>query len=367
MDITVDAKALARAVGMCRPVADRNNGAFEKHILLTVEGETLTVCGANPPTMSVSASLTVGVKKPGMVCVHAKELDHRLRHVSGEARLSLDAKGMLTIAPVGSKTRRFRLVTLPRGDDFPRMADPNGDALTFDAATLSSLIALTSFSMAPEKHDRESMKAALVELDGEFARMTTTDGHRLTFASEPCDLPARESFRLPSVAIAEMVSMMRASPDESLSIVVSESRVFVRCGSFAISCGVPAGDFPPCDQVVPQNTGHRVIVNREALVSVLLAARDIVIKSGAQFTLKGESLTVRAEVAAYGDFVDTIDVELDSDDIGASVGLNVQYALEPLKAATTETVMLDVLGELDSVVITAGDSYKAVVMPMRLK
>ncbi|HET9953045.1 MAG TPA: DNA polymerase III subunit beta [Polyangiaceae bacterium] len=383
MQVVVSKKDLLRVLGRCQGVADRKSTMPALgNVLLEVKAPDRLRIAATDLHLAVSGTINAEVQTPGSVAVGARDIFERVRMMpDGPLAISVGANAATTIRAVGS-ARRFTLHGMP-GSEFPSLPEPEPElpVLSLDARALSRLITATHFSISTDD-TRLHLNSALFEWEGESVRMVTTDGHRLS----KMDLLARgkqasASFLIPLKGVLELKRLCDESAQEArgeaagepyeVRIVQSGPNAFFELSGLRFSVKLVDAQFPPYQQVIPEQSEHSVRAPRlelaDALKAVSVAANDRT--GGIKLSLSESKMRFESESPESGQGFDEFPVDYVGSEI--TIGFNARYFLDVLNAVEDDEVMLGISGELDPVVIrpatASGDStYLAVVMPMRI-
>jgi DNA polymerase-3 subunit beta len=378
MHVIVSKKDLVPVLERCQGVADRKSTMpVLGNVLLEVGGPNELRLAATDLILAVRGKVTAKVEQGGSVAVGARDLVERVRNMpDGEIGISTTANAATTLRAVGS-ARRFTLQGIP-GEEFPSLPQPDKDAKvsTLEASALAKLIAGTHFSISNDE-TRPHLSSALFEWDGDAVRMVTTDGHRLSKMEVRVEgKQASTTMLIPIKGVNELRRLCddaigKGDDAPELKIVQSGPNAFFELPGFQFSVKLVDAQFPPYQQVIPQEYAHKVKVPRlaiaDALNAVSVAASDRT--GGVKLSLSNGKLRFESESPESGEGFDELSVDYAGADL--TVGFNARYFLDVLRAISDDEVEIGVGGELDPAVIRPGapnprQSYVAVVMPMRI-
>lgn len=383
MHVVVSKKDLLKVLGRCQGVADKKSTMpVLGNVLLEVKGPDQLRLAATDLYLAVSGTIPAEVKNGGAVAVGARDLFERVRMMpEGQISISTSDSAATTIRALGSP-RRFTLHGVP-GEEFPSLPEPDPDAtpLSLDTRALSRLIAGTHFSISTDD-TRLHLNSALFEWDGEHVRMVTTDGHRLSKmellvrgkqASATMLIPLKgvlELKRLCDEGAAEAKGEGGADVAE-IKLLQSGPNAFFELPGLRLAVKLVDAQFPPYQQVIPEQSERNVRAPRllliDALKAVSVAASDRT--GGIKMTLSPDKMRFESESPESGQGFDEVPVDYDGSEI--TVGFNARYFLDVLNAIEDDEVVIGVSGDLDPAVIrpvsaSGNATYIAVVMPMRI-
>lgn len=366
LSFVVPKKDLARLLERAHPVADRKSSVPAlANVLLSASGDTLTVSATDLYLgVSGTCACTGGA---GVIALPAKDLFERVKAMpEGPIQIDVTDGAQAMIKTVGG-ARRYMLHGLP-GADFPRLPEPEGDAIEMPADLFALLMHRTWFSISTDE-TRAHVNSALFEIGDGKIRMVSTDGHRLSKMEARFD--GRTTHMLiPLKAIGELRRLMDGAKGEKILLRQSASTAFFTVGGFTFSTKTIDAQFPPYNQVLPERETYRIPVSRIGFIDVLKAVSVAAsaATSGVKITLAAGALRVTAESAETGSASDEIPVDFSGTDM--SVGVNAKYVLQALEALDTDETLFGVSGELDPMTVRpAGENAAEFVnctMPMRI-
>lgn len=364
MKITVPKRDLLAALSVATRIADpKSTIPMLGHARLTASG-SLTVA-ATDLYLAYQTRLTCDAPEHGSICLPARDLLERVKVMpDGPVVITTDDKATATLKS-GTSQRKFKLHGLP-GDSFPPLPEPGSQApRVLSGSVLTRLINATEYSISPDT-TRAPLNSGLLELDGDVARLITTDGRRLTVATAKLENAiGTDSLLIPAKGIAAMRKLCDGA--ELVSLQHSGANVFLTAGDQTLAVKLTDAQFPAYQQVIPQENATRITAPRVALIdavrSVALSAdeRAGCVRIGAT----AGTLAVQTENET-GEAADELPADLQGPEL--TIGVNARYIVESLSVVDTDEVVLQANGELDPIVVTpAGeDGVLAVVMPMRI-
>ncbi len=336
------------------------------NVLLVRRANTLQFV-ASDIEIEISASIPVEDGEERSVTVGARKILDILRALPEGAEVSavLQDKRM----QVRSAKSRFSLQTLA-AEDFPRMAPPEGDAVSFRLAqgVLKRLFALVQYAMA-QQDIRYYLNGLLMVVEGGELRVVATDGHRLAFATKqvvPEEL-GRQEVILPRKTVLELTRLL-ADGDEQIEIQLSSNQARFVFGDTVFVSKLIDGKFPDYNRVIPKQQNRLITVKREQIQHALQRAAILTNDKfrGVRWILSENSLRVSCSNTEQEEAQEELDIEYSGEAL--DVGFNVSYLLDVLNHLTVDEVQW-ALGDANSsalLTIPGQDDFKYVVMPMRI-
>lgn len=370
MEFEIDQARFLSALNLAQTVADRRSTMpVLANVLLRATTDDELVCSSTDMMIGLTESVPCKVSSPGSLTLGVRYLHSVVRTLpSGSIKInSLDNSW----AQLKASRSEFKLMGMPEGD-FPEL--PSSEGVTFTELPghkLVDLIEKTLFSVSTDEA-RVNLNGALFECDGSTATMVSTDGHRLTKYSLPLEgPPLAKGVIIPRKGMDELRKVINRV-EGSVEIGISDTYLFVKAESLALSIKLNAVTFPPWQQVVPKDFQRRAGIERTELVAALRQAAVIAPEKTATVRLQLDkgNLQLHADNPELGAI--NLDLPVDYEGSSLTAGFNANYLLDALAAVDAERIYLDFQGELDPCVLRpAADEgeapdFLAVVMPMRI-
>jgi DNA polymerase-3 subunit beta len=365
MHITIDRKTLLDLATKTKAVADKKASLPALGCTLLSAGDGRIRGAGTDLYLAISAEAECDVKEGGDVAVNSVDLYERVRAMpDGQVTLSA-TRDRVTIK---SGSRRFELHAFPAAD-MPPMPKPRAegrDSFAIPAQTLATLLARTLPSISQDT-TRAHVNSLLLETDGKVIRAVSTDGHRLSIATEPLTEAKPGTTLIPRAAVEAVARML---PKDGNVIVHRDAHwvFFDLGGETRFATKTVDAAFPPYLQVVPKSVGRDVTVSRLGLLGAVEAVSVAASRmtNGVKLRLEKDTLYVAAESPEAGSGGDELPIDYDGP--GLTIGFNAKYIEDALGAVDTDDVTLGLTAELDPCVVkpAGGDGFLACVMPMRV-
>jgi DNA polymerase-3 subunit beta len=252
-----------------------------------------------------------------------------------------------------------KLASMPVGE-FP--TTPPQDGLSLVALwPAAELRAALTYALPAVSNDATRPHLHGVHL--EYARVASTDGHRLHTAALPSSI-AEPLFV--SSAAAQSLERVLSNCDQVV-LARNDKHLVVRCGSWTLSAKIEAVDFPTVDQVIPAL--DRQAIHLEVDGKVLAKALDRVTKLSSNKAVKvsvNGAVTLSTSDYELGE-AETVVSTLTNDHSGPDLvtGFCATYIADAL-GGETGLARLSLGAPLDPLRVDLDGGRTAVVMPMRV-
>lgn len=316
------------------------------------------------------------VLEAGGVTISARKLYEIIKELpSGEIELTSGDNNWTTIQFGKSQ---FKVVGLPSAD-YPALPSIEREGLTpLAGAGLLELIRKTLFA-AGDNDARYILNGLLVSLSATdkkttLLRLVGTDGHRLAVAERevgsPSAKPPAQDIKaiIPKKAAQEMRRLLEEGGDEEPLIGFTKNLMIFRKSGLLLTSRLMEGNYPNYQQVVPKESGKRIIVNRGLLESALrrvsVLSKD---KANAvKMSFAPGGMTLFSSNPDYGEATEELTARYEGEAL--HTGFNARYLLDALSVMDGESVSLQMDTALSPCLIQEAESpgFKCVVMPIKI-
>ena len=316
------------------------------------------------------------VLEAGGVTISARKLYEIIKELpSSEIELTSGDNNWTTIQAGKSQ---FKVVGLPSGD-YPALPSIEREGLTpLAGAGLLELIRKTLFA-AGDNDARYILNGLLVSLTTTekkttLLRLVGTDGHRLAVAEREVGTPnAKQPAQdikaiIPKKAAQEMRRLLEEGGDEEPLIGFTKNLMIFRKSGLLLTSRLMEGNYPNYQQVVPKESGKRIVVNRGLLESALrrvsVLSKDKANAVKVSFAPGG--MTLFSSNPDYGEATEELVARYEGEAL--NTGFNARYLLDALSVMDGESVSLQMDTALSPCLIQEAESpgFKCVVMPIKI-
>ena len=302
--------------------------------------------------------------------VGARKVIDILRTLPSDQTVSLESSQNKLILKGGKS--RFTLQSLP-AEDFPLVQEsPSyGPVFSVPQKTLKALLSQVSFAMAV--HDiRYYLNGILFVAEGKKLALVATDGHRLAYTSATLDVEVpKQEVILPRKTVLELQRLLSDAggdnePQIQMQFAINQAKFSFEGMEFVTK--LVEGKFPDYNRVIPRNHNNHVTLGRTVLLASL--QRSAIMTSdkfkGVRLNIEPGALRVTANNAEQEEASDELDIDYGGEPI--EIGFNVSYLIDALGNMDQEMVTLSLADSNSSALVTIpnNDSFKYVVMPMRI-
>jgi DNA polymerase III subunit beta len=359
--VTCERDALVTALSVVsRAVSTRGSVQVLAGVLIQAQ-DGLVQLAATDMELSLRTSFPAAVEGEGSLVIPGKLLVDLVRllpetEVSIEYRAE-DGAVRLTSGSYSSRVNVFA------AEDFPRLPAIDVPFQAIAAPALLETIDRVSRA-ASRDESRPVLTGVLVRFEGRKLVMAATDSYRLSvketeFETEGPELEAI----IPARALQELVRL--AAGAESVSLGVNENHVIFGTGTAWLTTRRIDGQFPNVKQLLPETFEVELTLPRAELLDVVRRA-GVMAQRNAPLRLRFAegALTISAQSQDVGETSESLPVGYTGDPL--EIGFNAEFLKEGLESVTTDEVNLKLINPLRPGLLTEGDSFWYLIMPIRL-
>ncbi len=356
-DVLVDALSSAS-----RAVSSRG-GALPvlAGVRTSLEGDRLTMV-ATDLDLTIRVARTVGGLADGVAVLPARLTADIVRSLEPGA---VHVRVVDEEAHIASGRSQFSVRLLPT-DDFPRLAEPQGDEVRISSALLVD--ALRQVVRAASHDDaRPILTGVLLAAEDGGLRLVATDSYRLALRDLPGTtvLAEGQSVLVPSRALGELQRLLGGGDEVVLRLGERDASFSV--GDATLVTRLIEGEFPNYRQLIPSQQPNRLIVGRDPVLDAIRRVR-LLAREGTplRMSLHQERIELTAIDQDLGQAHEDVDGSYEGDDL--VVAFNPEYLADGIEAVTGDDVQLQTIDALKPAVIRAAgdDDFLYLLMPVRV-
>jgi DNA polymerase-3 subunit beta len=251
--------------------------------------------------------------------------------------------------------------------DFPAIPVFDGaSALRVPAVALVEMIRRTRFAASTEVV-HYVLTGQLLDVRAGEIRMVASDGRRLAYAKaprSPADGRAGDVRAVVPTKAMDLLARALEDGDAHVDLDVDETQVRMRTARAMVFSRLIEGQFPDYEAVVPAGLDKRVSAEHGALASAVRRAA-LMTSAGSRavkFTVAPGRMTLLARTPDVGEATVGLPVGYEGEEF--DVVLNPDYIEDYLRAVPGGRVEARFKDRASACVLSAGDDYVYVVMPL---
>lgn len=347
MSTTFDRKALVAALATVTPAVSKlaTNPVLAGVLIDVDEGVARLTCTDLDRTITTrldaagpAVRLCVGVRLLAKVVGSFK---------SDQVDLAVDGTDLVLTAGRARATLPTMSV-----QEWPRLQTVDGEVFTLTAADLDMVRRVVV--AASDDETRPILTG--VHFNGNTVEATTS--YHLASATITADAP---DFNVPAVTLRAVLDQV----DGDVAVTHERGRVEFFDGVTSWACRLIEDGYPNTGHLVPADRPVKVDVPIAEMLDLIAAANTVRADKGAVvLSLTDTSMTLRSRTPDVGEVIGELDVEHEGDDLEV-FGFNPHYMTSLLRAATGDTVRIEMVDRMRPAVFLDGD-WMGLLMPVRV-
>lgn len=330
-------------------------------VRVEVAGDALHLAGSDLD-LTVGVEVAVSGVADG-VCVLPARLATDIVRALEPGAVTLTCEGAEAVIAAGRS--QFSVRVLP-AEEFLRLPDSTGDAVTLDAAALAA--ALAQVVRAASRDDaRPILSGVLMTAEPTGLRLVATDSYRLAMRdlTGTSVLAEGQHVLVPARALGELGRVLSGA--ERVTLRLGPDQASFQVGGVRVTTRLIEGDFPNYRQLIPSDYPNRLVVGREALLEavrrVKLLAREA---TPIRLTLRPDGLELSAITHDVGQAREDLDAKYEGSEM--MVAFNPEFLIDGVEATPGDEVVLETLDALKPATLrpTEGSDFLYLLMPVRV-
>lgn len=342
------------------------------NVLIEAENDSIRLTTTNLD-LRISCKIKAEVMDSGKITLPAKWLkDIVSGFKSSDVFVEMQGESRVKITSGSSKFNPIGIAST----DFPP-EPPVGDEFAFEIeqGDLATMIKSVSYAQSTDEN-RYVLNGVLFSFNEDKVALVATDGRRLATCEKKMSVSVENptQFILPAKTISELQKQLGSAG--KIRFALSERQVVFEIDvaegnsglmdKIRIVSKIVEGNYPQYKGVIPKDSGNRIEIEREDLLSAVLQAAKVTTdkNSSVVLNISANQIEITASSTEYGEASDKLAVRYEGPE--ARIAFNPQFITDPLKALTQDSVVFEFKDDLSPGVFkTKDESFLCVVMPQR--
>lgn len=278
----------------------KNTLSILDNFLLRVEGDSLTIIGADSENLMRATMAVSDSDGDGAIALPAKMLLEITKEISNQP-ISFDVNEETLDIKVDFESGQFNFTGI-RADEFPDKLPDMAEAvqISVPAEMVKKGIDNTLYSVSTETI-RPIMTGIFWDIHEDDITFVASDTHKLVKYVNSMVAPQQTaSFIMPSKP-AGIIRNVLGKEDENVVITMDAKSATFEFGPYMISCRFIKGNYPNYNRVIPQQNPFKLQIDRQSL---LLAIRRVAIFANkasnlVKFTIDNDRVLLEAQDLDY--------------------------------------------------------------------
>jgi DNA polymerase-3 subunit beta len=326
MEFKIKQNVLKEELGFIQGVVERKTTIpVLSNILIESLGEgSIRIVGTDLD-VTIRCDAEADIKKPGAMCVQARKLFDIVRNLGeGDVHFKKEENEWVELKAGRAK---FRLAGVNK-EQYPEIPGFKSAPMKLAAETFNYFIQNTAFAITNET-SRFTLSGAKFVIDGDIARMVTTDGHRLAFIEKKLDAASETKMDalIPKKALLELVKISREGGDVAFG--EDQNHIYFETGGRLLITRKLTGNFPNYEMVMPKDNDKKVSFE---LADMKSAVRRIALMAdernrSIRVTVREGEVEVTAQSSEEGEGNEVVPADYSGTE-EITLGFNHQYLQE---------------------------------------
>jgi DNA polymerase-3 subunit beta len=338
--------------------------AADGHISLTTTNLDLGIRCRIKADVSEAGSITLPVRKLATIIREMPQSD-----IFVETGANQQAK-------ISSGGSIFKIMGISPEEFPPLPSFENRHVFELSQAAIVSMLKSVSYGQSTDEN-RYILNGVYFNFADQKLTLVATDGRRLALTALDTEISDDNTGNLilPAKTVVELERLM--GKGEKVKIAFNDRQAAFEIGindtgdtglvdHLYLVSKIVEGNYPNYRQVIPNETEHRVKIERELMLECVHRAALVTSDKSNSVKLKVSKnlLEISGSSAEYGESHESMAIAYDGPEV--QVAFNPQFLMEPLKALTKDEVFFEFKDELSPGVFKTLDNFICVVMPLRL-
>ena len=352
-----------------RSIASKPQTPILSGIYMNADNDMLEI-QATDYEIGVILHIKAEVENPGEIVVSGRYFYEVVRTLPDE-EVVIEYDSSTEIVKISSGKSTFTLLSMKAGD-FPQIYQmKEGKKFTVNSVVLKELIRRTIFACATDE-TRPLFMGALLELEGQKARMVATNSHRLAYDEGRIEEEISDlcQYVIPKRILEEIQHILSSEIPEKVEITCTHSEMSFKTEQIYISTRLIEGRYPEYRRAIPSEFTKRVTLSTAPFLSAVSRV-GLIARSSEYNTIKlmfnmGE-VHIYSDNPVVGKAEETMQASIEGDDI--QIAFNASYLIDVLKILNSESFILEMNDSLKPALVREPDNedFLYVITPVRTK
>ena len=347
-------------------VSSKNTLPILSHILIEAKKNEIRLT-ATDLEIGISMKIEGEVIEEGSFTVPARKFSEIVKELPNDASIHITLKKGQSVNIEAGKSY-FRLMGLAR-EDFPQLPEvpsgKGGDSVKIPQKKLKHMISLTSFAMSHDE-TRYILNGILFSFKEKALKLVATDGRRLAIIQK--DIPEMGSLKKDVIIPMKTIQELNRNLGEEGDVIFhfKENQVLVNLGQIHITSRLIEGEYPNYEQVIPKKTKEELSLNTQDFLQAtrrasILTSQD---SQSVKINIIKDRMIITKSTPDLGEAREELEVDYKGGEF--VIGFNPNFLIDALKNIEDEQVKFSFIDPEKPAVITSGEDYTYVVLPMQV-
>jgi DNA polymerase-3 subunit beta len=339
MEFVIRQSVLKDELGFVQGIVEKKSTIpVLSNILIESVGENNIRIVGTDLDVTIRCETVADIKQGGSMCVQARKLFDIVRLLDdADVHFTKDENEWVKL---NCGKSNFRLAGVSK-ENFPEVPSFKNAPMKLSADIFNHFIQNTAFAITNEQ-SRFTLSGAKFMIDGNSAKMVTTDGHRLAYIERQLPEMTTETMDalIPKKALLELVKIARDAKGE-VSFGEDPNHIYFEVDGRLLITRKLSGTFPNYEMVIPKDNDKIAIFDADEMktairrVSLMADERT----RSVRLTIKPNEIEIGAQSSEEGEASEKVAADYSGEEV--NIGFNSQYLqdfLNVLSSVEAETV-----------------------------
>ncbi len=351
MEFVIRQNILKEELGFVQGIVEKKSTIpVLSNILIESVGENKIRIVGTDLDVTIRCEASAEIKQAGSICVQARKLFDIVRLLD-DADVHFKKDDNEWVKLICGKSN-FRLAGVSR-EQFPEVPSFKSAPMKLSAEIFNHFIQNTAFAITSEQ-SRFTLSGAKFMIDGNSAKMITTDGHRLAYIERQMaggETAEAMDALIPKKALLELVKISRDSNGE-VSFGEDPNHIYFEVDDRLLITRKLSGTFPNYEMVIPKDNDKKVVFDADEMktairrVSLMADERT----RSVRLNIRSGEIEIGAQSSEEGEANEKIAADYQGEEV--NIGFNSQYLQDFLNVISVSD------GEAETKQETDGEKVK---------
>lgn len=346
-------------------------------VLLNILIETISPAAirlvATDLDFTVIAEVDAQVEEEGKITLPSKTLNEIVSKLGNKLITIENSQDEETNIKITCQNSKFNLIGIS-ANEFPQIQqdlelnEENG----FEIEVKPFVKAVRQAGFAAAGYEVSNLLSGIVcDISGETLEIASTDGNRLARVREKISNVDNKSNQLiiPSKTMNEFIKMSGFIDDETIKIYTEKTKIIFKSEKTMTISRLLEGQFPKYNQLIPQDSPKKAIVNVSQFVSALERVAIMVNEktSIVKLEFSNNNLKLTADTPEAGKSEENLDIDYTSEEM--VIAFNYKFVLEALKNIESDEVQIGLNTPLSATIFKPNneEDFVCLIMPVQIR
>ena len=242
--------------------------------------------------------------------------------------------------------------------------------IEINSKVFKDIVNQTAFASSNEE-TKPILTGINFKISGNTLECNSTDSYRLARKVITLDKASEDSYNIviPSHNIIEFTRILDEDNSSNVEVHIFNSKVLFKYKNVLFQSRLISGTYPNTSNLLPEDAYMVITANLNDLYSVIDRASILTSdkdKNTVTLETEGDTLMIKSSSVEIGHVLEKMNVTKSvQDDI--KISFSARYMMEALKAFSTDTVLINYVGEIKPIIIKSSEeeSLTQLVLPIR--